>query len=240
MKILIVEDELRIRNGLIHLIPKISPTYQIVAEAENGYDGVRCAQDFTPDIVITDICMPKSDGLKMIEEIQALGLRPTFVVLSGYAEFKYAQQAMRLGVKDYLLKPISVDILTETLARLEHPEEQQKPDEKSPQNYSVMVADMVNTIDTQYGQHLRLDLFADKYRMTPEYLSTLFTKETQTTFSNYLKTVRMEKAKELLETSSLKIYEIACRVGYPEQKYFSKVFKEYTGVSAKQYVTKKK
>ena len=240
MKILIVEDELRIRNGLIHLIPKISPSYQIVAEAENGYDGVRCAQDFTPDVIITDICMPKSDGLKMIEEIQALGLHPTFVVLSGYAEFKYAQQAMRLGVKDYLLKPISVDILTETLARLEHPEEQQKPDEKSSQNYSVMVADMVNTIDTQYGQHLRLDLFADKYRMTPEYLSTLFTKETQTTFSNYLKTVRMEKAKELLETSNLKIYEIACRVGYPEQKYFSKVFKEYTGVSAKQYVTKKK
>lgn len=240
MKIVIVEDELRIRNGLAHLIPKISESYRVVAEAENGYDGIRCVQDLTPDVVITDICMPKTDGLKMISEIQALSLNPKFIVISGYAEFNYAQQAMHLGVQEYLLKPISVDSLTATLARLEKSltgEAQNTTENEG--RYSAMVSDMVNTINSKYGQHLRMDMFAEKYRVTPEYLSTLFTKETQTTFSNYLKTVRMEKAKELLETSNLKIYEIACRVGYPEQKYFSKVFKEYAGSSAKQYIVKR-
>ena len=70
---------------------------------------------------------------------------------------------------------------------------------------------------------------------SPEYLSNLFAKETGMTFSNYLKKVRIEKAKELILTTDMKIYEVACSVGYPDQKYFSKVFKEYTGVSAKQY-----
>lgn len=74
--------------------------------------------------------------------------------------------------------------------------------------------------------------------MTPEYLGNLFAKETGITFSNYLRQVRMEKAKELLTGTDMKIYEVACAVGYPDQKYFSKVFKEYVGVSAKQFALK--
>ncbi|MFT4007844.1 MAG: helix-turn-helix transcriptional regulator, partial [Lacrimispora sp.] len=63
----------------------------------------------------------------------------------------------------------------------------------------------------------------------------LFAKETGMTFSNYLKKMRLEQAMELILNSDMKIYEIACAVGYPDQKYFSRVFKEYTGVSAKQF-----
>lgn len=243
MKILIVEDEFHIRNGLIHLIPNISPSYQVIAHAEDGREGLLYAREYEPDVVITDIRMPKIDGLKMIEEIQTLGLHPEFIVLSGYAEFEYARTAIRLGVKEYLLKPISVDILTETLKRSEKALSQETDGEQQcpeNENYSAAVADMVQTIRRDYGKRLYLDMFSEKYKMTPEYLSTLFTKETQMTFSNYVKKVRIERAKELLDTTDLKIYEIACRVGYPEQKYFSKVFKESVGVSAKQYVVQKK
>jgi two-component system response regulator YesN len=90
-------------------------------------------------------------------------------------------------------------------------------------------------IEENFGMRLGLDTFAEKYRLTPEYISNLFAKETGMTFSNYLKRVRIEKAKELILQTDLKIYEVACSVGYPDQKYFSKVFKEYTGVSAKQF-----
>ena len=103
------------------------------------------------------------------------------------------------------------------------------------QEYSAATKEMVSVIEENYGMRLGLDSFADKFRLTPEYLSNLFAKETGMTFSNYLKKVRIEKAKELILTTDMKIYEVACSVGYPDQKYFSKVFKEYTGVSAKQY-----
>lgn len=242
MKIMIVEDELRIRNGLAYLIPKIDNAYKIVAEAENGYEGICFARDFLPDVVITDIKMPKITGLKMIEQIQLLNLHPEYIVLSGYADFKYAQKAIQLGVKEYLLKPISVDELTKALKKIAKRMEEKKqiPEEQVHGTYSKIVDNMVETIHKHYGQRLGLEMFSEKYKMTPEYLSTFFAKETQTTFSNYLRTVRMEKAKEFLETSNLKVYEVGCQVGYPIQKYFSKVFKEYTGVSAKQYVMEKR
>jgi two-component system response regulator YesN len=242
MKILIVEDEFHIRNGLIHLIPTISPSYQIIGHAEDGREGLVLARELEPDVVITDIKMPKIDGLKMIEQIQELGLHPVYLVLSGYAEFEYARAAIRLGVNDYLLKPISVDALTQTLHRIEselYTACTNTENTESEMTYSPVVNDMVETICRNYGKHLCLESFSEKYKMTPEYLSTLFAKETSMTFSNYLKNVRMKKAKELLDTTDLKIYEIACRVGYTEPKYFSKVFKEYTGLPAKQYIQQK-
>lgn len=97
---------------------------------------------------------------------------------------------------------------------------------------------MINVIEESYGMKLQLDVIAEKFHMTPEYLGNLFAKETGITFSNYLRQVRMEKAKELLTGTDMKIYEVACAVGYPDQKYFSKVFKEYVGVSAKQFALK--
>ena len=97
------------------------------------------------------------------------------------------------------------------------------------ENCSDIVREMINVIEESYGMKLQLDVIAEKFHMTPEYLGNLFAKETGITFSNYLRQVRMEKAKELLTGTDMKIYEVACAVGYPDQKYFSKVFKEYGG-----------
>ena len=235
MRIVVVEDELRVRHSLVKCIEKISPDYRVVAEADNGYDGMKAERDFEPDVVITDIQMPKIDGLSMIRQLKNMGLNPVFIILSGYAEFGYAQEGVRLGIRDYLLKPITVNNLRETLANIEHRGRAEEVEEEK--QYSACIRAMVETIHNEYGKHLGMDLFAGKYKMAPEYLSTLFAKETGKTFSNYLKEVRMQKAKQLLEETDMKIYEIACQTGYPDQKYFSKVFKEYAGVSAKQYVS---
>lgn len=235
MRIVVVEDELRVRHSLVKCIEKINPEYCVVAEADNGYEGMKAVRDFEPDVVITDIQMPKVDGLSMIRQLKNMSLNPVFIILSGYAEFGYAQEGVRLGIRDYLLKPITVNNLRETLANIEIRGREEQPKEEK--HYSACICAMVETIHKEYGKHLGLDLFACKYKMAPEYLSTLFAKETGKTFSNYLKEVRMQKAKQLLEETDMKIYEIACQTGYPDQKYFSKVFKEYAGVSAKQYVS---
>lgn len=232
-KIVIVEDEFRTRQGLGHLINKVDLGCRVIGDAENGYEGLKMIRDLEPDIVITDIRMPKMDGLEMIEKVKAMGIGCVFVILSGYADFEYARQGLRLGVKEYLLKPATISDVKELLRKLSDEGKQEENEQTA--EYSPAVKEMVSVIEENYGMRLGLDGFSDRFRLTPEYLSNLFAKETGMTFSNYLKKVRMEKAKELILNTDMKIYEVAYSVGYPDQKYFSKVFKEYTGVSAKQY-----
>ncbi|MGB8454932.1 MAG: response regulator [Anaerocolumna sp.] len=234
LKIIVVEDEFRIRQGLSSLISKIDCGCQVIALAENGYEGVRIIRDTLPDVVITDISMPKMNGLEMIEKVKNIGIGCKFVILSGYANFEYAQKGIHLGVTDYLLKPVTITKVKELLEKLTT---QDPVEEKIPENnrYSKVIADMVKMVEQKYGQRLGLDIFAEKYRLTPEYISNLFTKETGMSFSNYLKKVRIDHAIELILNTNMKIFEIGCQVGYPDQKYFSKVFKEYSGLSAKQY-----
>ena len=80
-----------------------------------------------------------------------------------------------------------------------------------------------------YRTGITLEEIGNRLNMTPEYLGTLFHRETGTTFSSYVKTYRISKAKELLVGTNLKLYEVAEKVGYSDPKYFSRVFKEITG-----------
>ena len=195
-KIIIVEDEFRIRNGLSTLINKLDMGCKVIGEAENGFEGLKMISDMEPEVVITDIKMPKMDGLSMIRQAKEMGASCDFVILSGYAEFEYAQQGIQLGVMDYLLKPASVSDVKELLNKLN--EEKEITQGLDRENCSDIVREMINVIEESYGMKLQLDAIAEKFHMTPEYLGNLFAKETGITFSNYLRQVRMEKAKELL------------------------------------------
>ena len=108
MRILIVEDEIRIREGIQKLLNKIDPEYEVVGEANDGQEGLELCRALSPDLVITDVQMPRMDGLMMLESIYAGGLNPKAIVLSAYSEFEYARGAMKLGVTEYLLKPINL------------------------------------------------------------------------------------------------------------------------------------
>lgn len=119
MKIVVVEDEIRIREGICKLINKISDNYEVVAVAVNGLEGLEYVLDKSPDIVITDIMMPEMNGIEMLEELKRRDKMPKSIVLSAYSEFKYAQAAMRLGVSEYLTKPVTISELTQSLGNLE-------------------------------------------------------------------------------------------------------------------------
>lgn len=231
--VLIVEDEMRTRQGLKNLINRMKLGCMVIGDAENGLEGLKMIQDLNPDIVITDIQMPKMNGLQMIRQAKEIGADAVFVILSGYAEFEYARQGIYLGVQEYLLKPVTITLVKELLEKLSADDRDEQ--KESGQNYLPLIREVVEEIEQNYGRPLELNYFAEKFRVTPEYISNLFAKETGMPFSSFKKHVRMEKAKELIMQTNMKIYEVACAVGYPDQKYFSKVFKEYTGVSAKQY-----
>ena len=125
MRILIVEDELKIRNGMAKLITAHTD-HTIVGEAKNGKEGLEMILRFHPELVITDIRMPQMDGLQMVEEVKNLGLGCHIIVLSGYSDFEYAQKALRFGVDDYLLKPLApedvIGMLDKIQARLDKEE----------------------------------------------------------------------------------------------------------------------
>ncbi|ALS29881.1 two-component system response regulator [Paenibacillus sp. 32O-W] len=118
-KVLLVDDEVFVRKGLINLIDWRSLGFEICGEADNGADALEMMKRLGPDVVITDIRMPVLDGLELIRTVTTEWARsPVFIIVSGYHEFTYAQQALRYDVHDYILKPIDEGELTAMLAKL--------------------------------------------------------------------------------------------------------------------------
>ncbi|NCB37110.1 MAG: response regulator, partial [Clostridia bacterium] len=119
MRIVIVEDEILIREGVVRLAGRISPEYNVVGEASNGREGLDMILSQRPDLVITDIRMPDMDGMEMLQKVREQGCSCIAVVLTAYSEFAYAQQAVRLGVIEFLLKPIVMTDFIQALRRAE-------------------------------------------------------------------------------------------------------------------------
>jgi two-component system, response regulator YesN len=118
-KVLIVDDEIFVRKGLINLLDWSALQFEICGEAGNGMQALNLIKQLTPDLVIVDIRMPVLDGLELIRQVNAKGEhQPLFIILSGYPDFSYAQQAFRYNVSDYILKPVDEKELTDTLKRI--------------------------------------------------------------------------------------------------------------------------
>ncbi len=130
MKVLIVVDEIRIREGLESILSKFQDEFELIGNAEDGVEGLQAIRELKPDIVITDVRMPNMDGLDMLKQVLAEGIHIKAIVLSAYSEFEYARQAIKLGVTEYLLKPISFNEFSNALANIKREvekEQQQKP-----------------------------------------------------------------------------------------------------------------
>ena len=109
MKVLIVDDEPFITQGLSVLIDWEKEGYEIAACLDNGKDAYRFLKENRVDLVLTDIRMPEMSGLDLMERVKEEGLSDaSFVIMSGYDDFGYAQKALRIGCVDYLLKPVHV------------------------------------------------------------------------------------------------------------------------------------
>ncbi|MBD2871080.1 response regulator transcription factor [Paenibacillus arenilitoris] len=120
-KVLIVDDEVFVRKGLIGLMDWSQLNFEICGEAENGEQALELIERLTPELVIVDIRMPVLDGLELIRQVKTEGLhQPLFVILSGYPDFSYAQQAFRYNVSDYILKPVDEQELTAALKKTAH------------------------------------------------------------------------------------------------------------------------
>lgn len=117
-RVVVAEDESIILDDVIEKIGKADPFFQVVASAMNGEDALQQIEALKPDLLFTDIRMPVLDGLALIQHARRVHPDMEIVIVSGYSDFSYAQQAIKLGVTDYLLKPLRMEALTETIAGL--------------------------------------------------------------------------------------------------------------------------
>ena len=203
----------------------------------------KLAHKYHPDVIVTDICMPKKSGIEMVESLRKEGNHAVVIFLTAYGEFSYAQQAVKLGAADYLLKPFSDGELEDAVERiLKQNKERTETEEKNPKcslikgDKSKYIMDAVSYIDENYANpNISLRSVAESLAISEGHLSHLFRKETDFTFLSYLTQCRMRAAKKLLKDHRYKIYEVAEMVGYKDITYFSVTFKKLIGVSPSEY-----
>ena len=167
MKVLIVEDEIRIREGIEKLLGRTGRSFEIAGEAENGEEGLTLLRKLRPDIVITDIKMPVMDGLEMLSAMVQENIPARAIVLSAYSEFEYARKAMRLGVTEYLLKPIAYG---EFLQALENVEEQLARDRQEKPRQAGTLEEVLHSLVSGRSKPdaALLDYLARQYGVEPE------------------------------------------------------------------------
>lgn len=134
LRLMIVDDEQIIRDAISEMIDYESLGYSLIATAKNGMEAYDMICDEYPDVVITDIKMPVLDGLALIERASKSDSNITFILLSGYNEFEYAKQAMRYGVRYYLLKPTDKNELIEALKEIRKERQQEEKRRAEAQN----------------------------------------------------------------------------------------------------------
>ncbi|HCL02339.1 MAG TPA: hypothetical protein DHW61_07980 [Lachnoclostridium phytofermentans] len=250
-KLLIADDEKIIREGIAKLIQASNLPVTIVGQAANGRQALEIMQETHPDLVIIDITMPTITGLDAIEQAKEFLPNSKFIIVSGHDSFPFAQKAIELGAFHYLLKPIKrsqllsvVEHALETLGKNEDvivSKETNITSLPDASNCSVCKKALAYINDHHCDSNISLNLVADEFHISQSYLTRIIKKNTNLSFTEYLNELRIKQAIFLLSSrEDLLMAEIAELVGYSSQHYFSRVFKNHTGVSPVEYRNEKR
>ncbi len=244
MRLLLVDDELTVRQYVKFIIKENRLPFEDISEAGNGREACEIAKTFKPDVVLMDIRMPDMDGLEASRHLRAHFPKLKIIVLSAYEDFSYAQEAIRFGATEYLLKPVEPDVLQDLFSSLLVSNERTREStDESDQPRSTLctysredvLKKAVEFIETHYTEALCLEDVAKAVYLSPYYFSRLFKEKTGLTFPEYINRLRISKAKILMLKQTLSIGQIAEQVGYSDQSYFAKVFKEFEGRLPREY-----
>ena len=238
-KVVLIDDERLIVEGLKKVVRWEDYQCEVVATASDALSGAAAVRQFQPQILFTDIRMPGKDGLTMLAGLRSEYPDIQVIVLTGYRDFQYAQEAIRLGVARFLLKPSKMDEINEALqavtARLAKTASEEETEEQREQIGSFLVRQATAYIENHYAEKLTLQEVADACYVSQWHLSKLLNRHTDGNFYDLLNAVRITAAKRLLREPGLKIGEIGEMVGYADTAHFARVFKKIAGMSANEY-----
>lgn len=240
--VMIVDDEPLMRKYLRENLSRIAPMWAVCGEAEDGMQAVELLQTRRFDLVLTDIRMPEMDGLELANYIYQTLPDVRVAIISGFDEFDYARRALRCGVVDYLLKPLSDKSIVDTLETVaKNIETVPPPKPVTSQSESISTGTLPERacayIKAHYSEPISLALVADLLSVTPSYLSDLFHKSVGESYSKYVMRIRMEEAIRILCANPReKIYDLAQKAGFISPKHFHSVFKKFYGVTPSEYM----
>lgn len=251
-KAFLVEDEQMLLEGLLKTTPWADHGYEVVGYATDAVMARELILKLQPDLVITDIRLPRGTGLELIEELSDQ-IMCDYIILSGFDHFEYAQRAIDLGVRAYLLKPVDDDELAQALDKLRdiiaHRKHIQETllDKPVVDNTNTEKQDNITPAFFSLGERYAaaaLKYLEDHFRATPSmsqvaealcisesYLGKLFRKHLGQSYHDTLTERRIQEACRLLIETNMKIYEIANTVGYRDISHFNVQFRKLTGKS---------
>lgn len=238
-KVLIVEDEPLILNYLAKKIPETSDSFCVVGKAQSGTDALEQIRQTAPNVIFTDIHMPEMTGLELAAQVHNLFPDIIVIILTGYADFSYAQEAIRCQVFDYLLKPLNIDDLNSLLIRLgmflSNTQKSQTPSVPDGISSKKTFELLKEYMRLNYSQPIDLQVLSKHFNYSPAYLIKLFKKYADTTPNRYLMQLRINAAAQLLANETIPIAQVGQLVGYHDLPYFSKLFKQYMHMSPAAY-----
>lgn len=240
-KVMAADDEAYMREALEKLINWEGMGCELKSVSSNGKELIEQMEAEHPDIIITDVRMPLMDGLEVCKYVYETCPEAQVIILSAYSDFEYARTAIHYSICEYVLKIAVLEELPQAV------EKAIRNLEKNKKEFRVTEKDMVEKdsdglydqmarfIEENYRTRITLDDMAEKLHANRSYLSRLYKNRRGVNLFDDILRMRIEKAKEYMESTDWKIYEVSEAVGFDDTGYFSRVFKKYEGMSPKEY-----
>lgn len=235
LQVLLVDDEIIIREGFKRLFDWEAHDCEVTGEASDGMEALAQIDALLPDIVIMDINIPIMNGLKVIQMSRLKHPDIAFIIVSGYDDFSYCREALRLQITDYILKPVNYEEFGSCIDRLKILMFENRKKEEPDNAQERTVVGIVRYMQEHLADEISLNVLASEFHLSGQYISQLFKNEIGVNFLAYLTNIRMEHAKKLLLSTQLTIAEISEKSGYVDYRVFTKAFKKAEGVTPSQY-----
>lgn len=217
---LIVDDEELSRRLLKVLINRNNIPLDVVGEASNGKEAIELIFKLKPSLVLLDIEMPNGNGMDVMNHINKHYIGAiTFIIITAFSYFEYAQTSLRLGAKDILLKPVELSALEKSISRVVGYELTNNP----------LLNDILQHLSINYNDNITLKGYAKEFHISENQINKLFKEYLSMTFIRYINKYRIQKSIKMLQQKDLTIQQIAFEVGFNNINYFYKTFKIVTG-----------
>ncbi len=245
-KILIADDEYMERAMLAAILEDHFADQARLRQAENGRQAVDIAAIWDPDVILMDIEMPGLNGIEASRRILAQKPGVKLIFITAYGVFTYAQEAVKLGACDYILKPVKAEeVLRAVKQAAGQAESHRQLEALAPQAEDLAASNDKNGAliarVLKYLQHnymlcdISLDSVSAIVGINASYFSSLFKRSMGVNFVDYLTDLRMQAAKELLRDPLRSAAEVAGLVGYENANYFTRTFKKKTGMTPTEF-----
>lgn len=239
-KVMLADDELIMRKALQTLIEWPAMECEVVSVVENGREVLSYLKENKVDILVTDIKMPGADGIEIAKYIWENGMNTKVILLTAYADFSYAQSAIKYNVVEYVLKTGDFAELLQAIERCKtffsaHPHRTEEALFVNEDAKQKLVNKSLEYIEHHFCDAISVAEIAENLGTSVSYLSRIFKESTGKTLIHTINHKKLEKAKFYLTETDRKVYEVADALGFENITYFSRFFKKHTGISPKDY-----